>query len=55
VAPRARLTDVERPATFEACETAAWFGEPGGGTQFHSQQNADTLRQTDWLQQVQCR
>ncbi|HTW72333.1 MAG TPA: TNT domain-containing protein, partial [Acetobacteraceae bacterium] len=23
---------LERPATFEACETAAWFGQPGGGT-----------------------
>ena len=45
----------EKPATFEACETAAWFGKPGGGTQFRSQQNADALKQAGLLRQVQCR
>jgi hypothetical protein len=46
---------LEKPATFEACETAAWFGQPGGGTQFHSQQSAANLKQAGSLQQVQCR
>jgi len=45
---------IGKPLTFEGCETAAWFGEPGGGTQYRAPQSATDLQQAGLITLVVC-
>jgi hypothetical protein len=38
-----RIYVIRQPLTVEACRTAAWFGEPGGGLQFETSESAAQL------------